>query len=148
MRQRFLLDTSVLVGGLVTEHPHHGLAQSLLNEVFGGRKQQAVMSAHGFGELYSVLTRAPAPLLIYPAEAWQMLETGVVPHVELVSLTAPEYRDAVAECARNDWAGGRIYDFLHLRVAQKARCARLYTFNVRHFRAMASADWQDKIVAP
>lgn len=148
MKERLSFDTSVLVAALVLEHPHHAAAENLLNDVFANKKQQGVICSHALAEVYSVLTRAPAPLLIYPAEVWQMLETGILPHVELVSLTGTEYREAVAECARNNWAGGRIYDLMHLRAAQKSACRRLYTFNVKHFRSLAPASWQANIVAP
>jgi predicted nucleic acid-binding protein len=54
----------------------------------------------------------------------------------------------VDECATSGWTGGAIYDALHIRAAKKARCERLYTFNVRHFRAMAGDGFQDRISAP
>ena len=54
-----------------------------------------------------------------------MLETSLLPHAELISLTAAEYHAVVAECARNDWAGGRVYDCIHLRAAIKSGCRRL-----------------------
>jgi predicted nucleic acid-binding protein len=146
--EKLFFDTSVLLAALVLEHPQHGAAEPLLNDVLGDRRRQAVLSAHGLTEVYSVLTRAPAPLLIYPSDAWQMLESGLLPHVQLVSLTAAECRETVAECARRNWAGERVYDAIDIRAAEKAGCRRLYTFNVKHFRDLAPASWRDKIVSP
>jgi len=72
----------------------------------------------------------------------------ILPHMELVILTPKEYREVVRHCAVNGWAGGRIHDAVHLRCAQKTNCDRIYTFNVRDFRALAPSDIADKISAP
>lgn len=148
MKGKSFFDTSVLVAALVVEHPHHAVAASLLNDVFS-RKAAAFISAHGMAELYSVLTRAPEPLSIHPADAWRMIETSLLPHVDVVSLNGAEYREVVEECSRNGWLGGQVYDLLHIHAARKANCARLYTFNVKHFRALASgASFTGAITAP
>jgi len=46
-----------------------------------------------------------------------------------------------------DWTGGRIYDAIHIQIARKAKCDRIYTFDVRHFRSIAP-DLSDRIMAP
>jgi len=76
-----------------------------------------------------------------------MIEQTILPLVSLVTLSAAEYRQAVAECANGGWAGGAIHDAVHLRAARKAECERIYTFNVKHFRALAP-DLQGRISAP
>ena len=106
------------------------------------------MSAHGLAELYAALTRAPAPLLISPGDAWRMIETSLLPHVELVALTREEYRAMLKECSQHGLTGGRVYDLIHIRAAQKAGCTRLYTFNVKDFRTMAPAVLREAITAP
>jgi predicted nucleic acid-binding protein len=72
----------------------------------------------------------------------------VLPRMELVTLAAKEYKEVVHECAVGGWAGGRIHDAVHLRCAQKASADRIYTFNVKDFRSLASSSLADRIAAP
>jgi len=140
-------DTSVFVAAAVGRHPHNGSALAALEEALG-RKHTAYVSAHGLAEVYSVLTRTPFKPPLYPAEAWQIIEKMILPHIELVTLTPKEYQEVVRQCALSGWIGGKVHDAIHLRCAQKIRFDRLYTFNVRDFRAMAPDDLQSRIVAP
>jgi predicted nucleic acid-binding protein len=112
------------------------------------RKYHGYLSGHSLTEVYSVLTRTPFKPPLYPSEAWQILEEMILPHMELVILTSKEYREVVRHCAVNGWAGGRIHDAMHLRCAEKTRCDRIYTFNVRDFRTFAPSGMADKISAP
>lgn len=139
-------DTSVLVAALVEEHPHHAPAAAILNTVFSAG-ERGYISAHGLVEVYAVLTRAPFPLRIYPDEAWKMLEEGILPHVDVIGLDGADYRRLVEFAAGRNWSGGRVYDLVHLAVARMAGCDRLYTFNVKDFRAMAG-EFPGEICAP
>jgi predicted nucleic acid-binding protein len=140
-------DTSVLVAAAVRQHPHNAPALAVLEELLN-RKHRGFISAHSMTEVYSVLTRTPFKPPLYPSEAWQIIEEMILPHMELLTLTSKEYREVVRHCAASGWAGGRIHDAVHLRCAQKAGCERIYTFNVKDFRALASPDLADKISAP
>jgi len=140
-------DTSVLVPAAVTRHPHHVPALGILDELVS-RKHRGFMGVHGLTEVYSVLTRTPFRPPLHPSEAWQIIEQTILPHMELVALTAKEYREAVRQCAASGWSGGRVHDAIHLRCAQKAGCDRIYTFNLKDFRALAPAELVDKIAAP
>jgi predicted nucleic acid-binding protein len=140
-------DTSVLVPAAVTRHPHNAPALAVLEELVS-RKHRGFISARSLTEIYSVLTRTPFKPPLYPSEAWQIIEEMILPHMELVTLTPKEYQEVVRHCAVSGWAGGRIHDAVHLRCAQKAECDRIYTFNVKDFRALAPADLADKIAAP
>ncbi len=144
---RLYFDTSVLVSALVSGHSHHAAAYAALEQVPSAR-HDACISSHGFAEVYSVLTRTPFVPPVYPLEAWQLLEESILPHFNLIGLTPGEYSELVHQCAREGWTGGRVYDAIHLRSAQKARCDRIYTFNVRDFRALAPAGLEDKICSP
>lgn len=62
---------------------------------------------------------------------------NILPFFEIVTLSAKEYQETIRDCSQQGWAGGRIYDALHICAAQKAACDRLYTFNVRHFQQLA-----------
>ena len=148
LKQPVYFDTSVLIAGLVAQHPRHASAEPLLNQTIKSARHQAVISAHGLAEIYSVLTRAPEPIHLHPAEAWRILELSILPAFDVVSLSAGEYLSLLAECAHAGLGGGAVYDMLHLYAARKAQCRRLYTFNVRHFRELSPQDWQDRIVSP
>src|SRR3984885_9706524 len=140
-------DTSVVVSAAVARHPHHGPALAVLEEQVQ-RRHRGFLSAHSLTEIYSVLTRTPFRPPLYPSEAWQIIEQMILPHMELVTLTAKEYKEVVHHCAANGWVGGRIHDAVHVRCAQKAACDRIYTFNVKDFRALAPPALADKVSAP
>jgi predicted nucleic acid-binding protein len=144
---KIFLDTSVLVAALVEDHPHNAQAASLLLQAKAGQVQ-AFISAHGLAEVYSVLTRAPFSPRIYPAEAWQMLEQSVLANVQVVALNPHEYRAAVHACSVAGWTGGAVYGSLHIHAARTAGCDRLYTFNLRDFRALAEEEFRDRIFSP
>jgi len=144
---RWYFDTSVLVAAAVARHPHNAAALAVLEEMLS-RKHRSYVSAHSLTEVYSVLTSTPFKPPLYPSEAWRIIEGMILPHMELVPLTPAEYRDVVRQCATDGWAGGRVHGAVHLRCAQKASCDRVYTFNIRDFRALAGTSWEDKICAP
>jgi predicted nucleic acid-binding protein len=143
---KWYFDTSVLVAASVTHHPHNPRALAIVEELLN-TAQKGFISAHSLAEFYSVLTRTPLRPPIYPSEAWRIIEDFVA-HLDLVSLTAKEYRDVVHRCAENGWAGGKVYDAIHVRCAHKADCDRIYTFNVRDFRTLAPPGWTARIAAP
>ena len=131
----------------MTGHPHNASALALLEELLSG-KHRGFISAHSLTEIYSVLTRTPFTPPLYPSEAWKIIEEMIIPHMELVVLNPREYQEVVHNCAVNGWAGGRVHDAIHLRCAQKAGCDRIYTFNVKDFRALAPAALEGKISSP
>lgn len=141
------IDTNVLVAASVEDHPHHPPAFDLVRRVKSG-EIEACLAAHGLAELYSVLTRAPFRPRVHPAEAGRFLEDNLLPHFELVTLSAEDYREVLNGCAAAGLIGGVVFDALHLRAARKAGCDRIYTFNVRDFRALASDDVRERIMTP
>jgi predicted nucleic acid-binding protein len=143
---KIYFDTAVLVAASVADHPNYVQAAAALQAV-QDKKIEAYVSAHGLAELYSVLTRAPFTPPVYPAEAWQLISENILPYFEVVTLSAKEYSDTIRSCAKLGWTGGRLYDALHLRCAQKSGCSRIYTFNVKHFKALAP-EMADLISAP
>jgi predicted nucleic acid-binding protein len=140
-------DASVLVAFAVKGHPHHVAAFSVFDQMVE-KGIAGYVSAHGLVEVYSVLTRAPFVPPVYPAEAWQILEASILAHVTPLTLDASEHVDVLRRCAEQGWTGGRVFDVLHLACAKKQNCDRIYTFNVRHFRALATPDLVDRIVQP
>ena len=140
-------DTSIVVAAAVTQHPHNAPALAVLEELVS-RKHRGYLSAHSLTEVYSVLTRTPFKPPLYPSEAWQIIELMILPHMELVTLTLKEYREVVRHCAVSGWVGGKVHDAVHLRCAQKAGCDRIYTFNVKDFRALAPPELADRVALP
>lgn len=140
-------DTNVLVAASVQEHQHHVLAFDLVKAV-KERALEGCISTHGLAEFYAVLTRAPFTPRVHPAETARFLEDNVLPYFELIALSAKDYRAVLSSCAAAGLIGGIVFDALHLQAAQKAGCDRVYTFNVRDFRAVAQSGLADKIAAP
>ncbi|MBS0537089.1 MAG: twitching motility protein PilT, partial [Proteobacteria bacterium] len=54
-----------------------------------------------------------------------------------VSLSADEYCESIRETTERGIAGGRIYDALLLQCARKCKAETIYTWNLKHFRAIA-----------
>jgi predicted nucleic acid-binding protein len=133
---RVYFDTAVLVAASVADHPHYARGATALLAA-RTKKITACVSTHGLAEFYAVLTRTPFTPPVYPSEASRLLSDNILPFFEIVSLSAKEYQETIRDCAQQGWAGGRIYDALHICAAQKAACDRLYTFNVRHFQQLA-----------
>lgn len=140
-------DTSVLVSAAVAQHPHHEPALAGLKRL-AGKKQRGYVNAHGISEFYSVLTRVPFRPSLHPSDVWRLIESVILEHLDLVTLTAKECIDLTRTCANAGWTGGRIHDAMHLRCAQKAQCDPIYTFNVKDFRALAGPEIQSQILAP
>jgi predicted nucleic acid-binding protein len=65
----------------------------------------------------------------------------------LITLDGAEYFDTIDAMSRRGMSGAVIYDALILACARKVRADRIYTWNVRHFRAVAP-DLAAKIVTP
>ena len=57
--------------------------------------------------------------------------------LNLVVLDEGEYFDTIQETADRGFASGRVYDALLLRCAAKSRASSIYTWNLRHFQAIA-----------
>ena len=62
---KVLLDTSVLVPGMVKVHPRHALALPWLQQA-KERKFDGVVSAHSLAEVYNVITTLPVRPRIPP----------------------------------------------------------------------------------
>jgi predicted nucleic acid-binding protein len=144
---RWYFDTSVLVAAAVDQHVHNSRALSVLETMHVG-KHHGYLSTHSLTEIYSVLTRTPFRPAVRPTDALKAIEDQVLSCMTLVSLDDTEYVQIVRRAASEGWIGGRIHDAIHLQCAAKVKCDRVYTFNVRDFRAVASERLADRIAAP
>jgi predicted nucleic acid-binding protein len=143
---KVFIDTNIVIAKTVVTHQHHLNADQFLRQA-QSRRWTPVMSAHGIVEIFSVLTRAPYQPRISATHVWHMLQKSVLPWFEIETLTKNDYLNLIRESAMQDWTGGRIYDAIHIQIARKAKCDRIYTFDVRHFRSIAP-DLSDRIMAP
>lgn len=133
---RIFLDTTVLVASVVREHPHHSRALPVVQRVLS-RRDTGFVAAHGLAEMYAVLTTLPISPRVGPDAARRLIVDNVVPHFEIVALSAREYGRLIGSVAERNVLGGAIYDALQLMCAEKASVERIYTFNVAHFRRLA-----------
>ena len=58
---------------------------------------------------------------------------NIVKYFSVVALTGKEYSELSLKLGQNNVVGGKAYDVLHLRCAEKCGADRIYTFNVRDF---------------
>jgi predicted nucleic acid-binding protein len=93
-----------------------------------------------------VVTRLPKPLRQAP-ETVNLFLDALGRRVSFISLSDAEYMDTVERLSRLRIAGGRIYDALLLACARKVKAEKIFTWNVNHFRAIAS-DLSSNIVEP
>lgn len=117
-----LVDTSVAVALLVSDHEHHTPTFTALADRHLG------LAGHAAFETFSVLTRLPPPARRTPASAQRLLTTNF-PGTKFLS---PEAADALlTELAAQGIAGGSVYDALvgataaehHLTLATRDRRA-------------------------
>lgn len=143
---KVLLDTSVLVAGVLPPHEHHARCLPWLSRAASG-DIRLVLAAHSLTECYSVLTSMPLRPRLSPAAAARLIRESMSAHAELVGLTAQETLNLVKDAAAWELAGGVVHDAAIARVAAKAGVDRLITLNVRDFRR-AWPGGADRIAAP
>jgi predicted nucleic acid-binding protein len=137
------LDTSIIVAAALKPHIHH---QRSLPLILSASPSTSFCSVHTIAEVYSVVTRLPKPLRQAP-ETVNLFLDALGRRVSFISLSDAEYMDTVERLSRLRIAGGRIYDALLLACARKVKAEKIFTWNVNHFRAIAS-DLSSNIVEP
>lgn len=126
-----LLDTSVVIASLDADEPHHVACDRLLSQ---GRHR---LLAHGLAETFSILTGSRLGRRLSPEVAVELIESAVLPFVELVHLTGRETMATLAQAGVRGARGGAVYDLLHLAAARKAGVEGLVTLNLRDFEVLA-----------
>lgn len=129
-------DTSVLIQALVDQLPEHERALAQYTEAIQTPKKTFI-STHSIAECYSTLSSLPLKRRITPYEARQLVEESILSHVQVVELTKKDYKQAIEKTISANFAGGAVYDALHLVSAEKTSCAQIFTFNLKHFRPLA-----------
>jgi predicted nucleic acid-binding protein len=75
--------------------------------------------------------------MFHPTEAYRIVAETIVGRCEVVCLDQADYLATLQAAANSGLRGGIIYDALHVRCAEKARCDRIYTFNIPDFLRVA-----------
>ena len=127
------LDTSVLVAAFWGGHPNHHASVILLG---GASKKHSACSVHSLAEVYAVMTAMPVRPMIPPEQALLFLQE-IRDRLTLISLDGEEYFLAIQNIAGFGFSGGRVYDALLLACATKVRAETIYTWNLKHYQALA-----------
>jgi len=126
-------DTSVLIAAFWGGHVHH---QSSVTRLGAANRKHSACGTHSLAEVYAVMTALPVKPAIPPEQALLFVQE-VRDRLALVALDGDEYFAAIQKSAERGFAGGRIYDALLLACAAKVRAQAIYTWNVKHFQALA-----------
>jgi predicted nucleic acid-binding protein len=89
-------------------------------------------------ECYATLSSLPLKRRISTAEALQLIEESILSRVQIVELGKKDYLKALARVQKNGLSSGAMYDTLHIIAAEKMNADRIYTFNLKHFSALAT----------
>lgn len=135
---KVFFDTSVLVPAVTDQLPNHKAALACLVSGIKGRGEEPMTSAHALAECYATLTALPLRRRITGPEALQLIEVNFVKRLRILSLSQVDTMQALRLTCASGGISGRVYDALHVMAARKAGCARIYTYNISHFRELAS----------
>jgi predicted nucleic acid-binding protein len=144
---KIFLDTNVLISAVIKQHVFHERSFAVFTTVLD-LKNEGYVASHSLIEMYSVLTKLPSPYRHGPEQALLSIEENVLKHFKAVSLRASDYPALLREAVGVGIQGGTIYDALVLKCAELAGVDRIYTLNLKHFRAFAAPEIVNKIVEP
>ncbi|CUU10960.1 Predicted nucleic acid-binding protein, contains PIN domain [Armatimonadetes bacterium GBS] len=134
---KLLLDTSVLVAGLVESHPRHEWCFSWLARLHRG-EIEGVVCSHSLLELYAVLTRLPIRPPLSAEQAWRLIEHNLLGKVVVAGLSVEDYWEFLSWLAERQIAGGRVYDALIALSGQRVQVEAIATLNPRHFEGLVA----------
>ena len=140
---KVFLDTSVLVAASQAQDPRHASSHALLA---AATPHTTACGAHTLAEVYAVLSRLPGGRKQRPDVAVLLVEQ-IVARMRVIALTAEEYATAIRQTGQAGLSGGIVFDALLLACARKVQAERIYTWNEKHFRLVAT-DLAERIVTP
>jgi predicted nucleic acid-binding protein len=136
-------DTSVLIAAFWGGHIHHPPSVKRFGTA---QKKHSACGVHSLAEVYAVMTALPVKPLIPPEQGLLFVEE-VRARLTPISLTEEEYFATIQNAAARGFTGGRIYDALLLACASKSKAQSIYTWNIKHYQALAP-DLSSRILAP
>ena len=143
-RPKAFYDTSVLVAASVRAHPHHAASVAVLA---GATNNTGACAAHSLAELYATLTALPLSPRIHPSDAFDAV-THRARTLHYIALDAAEIEFAIREAATRHAVSGQICDALILAAAKRSKADIVYTWDVGHFRRLASESLAARIQTP
>src|SRR5881396_2592682 len=126
-------DTSVLVAAFWGGHVHHPPS---VKRFAAAEKRRSACGIHSLAEVYAVMTALPVKPMIPPEQVLLFVEE-VRDRLTLVSLTSEEYFATIQRTAARGFSSGRVYDALLLACAAKVGARTIYTWNLKHYHALA-----------
>jgi predicted nucleic acid-binding protein len=136
-------DMSVLVATFWHGHIHH---EKSLKRFAAATKPGSACALHTLAEVYAVMTALPLKELLPPEQVLLFVEE-IRHRLSIIALNESEYCAALEDAAGRGFTGGRIYDALLLRCAMKVKAENIYTWNAKHFQAIAP-EIADRIRTP
>lgn len=130
---RSLFDTSVLVAGMVEDHPHYEPAQEALRNHISGNNELHICQ-HSLAECFAVLTTLPVQPKISPDTANRMITNNVIDPGTIIELDGEDYTEIIDRQALKGNNGGSVYDALIAKSASKVNADQLLTFNLDDFK--------------
>jgi predicted nucleic acid-binding protein len=118
------LDTGILVGALLEQHPEHAACLEAL-EAF----EAPFTDAHALAETFATLTG----FYKLPVAAAAELTLALKGSLSIEPLPLADYDLAIGEAQRRGVMGGGIYDALHATFARRKGAKRIVTRNPSHF---------------
>ncbi len=118
------LDTGILVGALLEQHPEHAACLEALEE-----SEAPFTDTHALAETFATLTG----FYKVPVAAAAELALGLRSNLSVEPLPLADYEKAIGEAQRRGVMGGGIYDSLHATFARRKGAKRIVTRNPSHF---------------
>jgi len=140
---REFFDSSVLIAALWVGHVHHAAS---FRRFAAAQKSRSACALHTLAEVYAVMTAVPVRPAIPPEQALLFVDE-IRTRLTTISLGSEEYYEAIRGTADRGLTSGRIYDALLLRCAARANAKVIYTWNLKHFQAVAP-ELADRIRTP
>ena len=118
------LDTGILVGALLENHPEHDACREALEKSIS-----PFTDAHALAETFATLTGFYKVPVAAAAELTLNLKSILI----VEPLQMADYEQAIAEAKRRGVMGGGIYDSLHATFARRKHATSIVTRNPSHF---------------
>ena len=122
------LDTGILVGAVLAQHPEHDACLEALEE-----SKAPFTDAHALAETFATLTG----FYKVPVDAATELTLGLKSILTVEPLSLADYERAIGEARQRGVMGGGIYDSLHATFARRQGAERIITRNPSHFAHVA-----------
>ena len=126
-------DTSVFVAAFRENHPNHEASVRLFSKA---NKRDSACALHSLAEFYAVLSVLPLRPVVPPEQVLLFIQE-IRDRCTIITLDESEYFETIQATAEAGFVSGRVYDALLLRCAVKSKATTIYTWNLKHFHALA-----------